>query len=230
MSLAFFDFDNTLIHGDAGPLFGKHLHELRAADAGRIKLALRSTPFVVSMLAQAALYKVGAVRRSSIVRNAYKGLRGISVDLFEDEIDRFVDEEIPPRIYPAMVEEIETHHKEGRGCVILTTGMEALVKRTARHLPKGVEIIGCHLDTRNGLFTGKVTGPLYGADKANIMNAYTRAKGIKMEDCWAYTDHWSDKAMLEAVGHGVCVNPRGRLRDLAGERGWRVMDLDDPRK
>lgn len=239
MSFVFLDFDNTLIRGDAGPAFGRHLmrryrQELR--QGGRTRRVFRLGrhwaglgAFVGWMGVQAALYKAGALRRSTVVRAAYKGLRGVPVDPFYDEMEAFVAKQIPGRIYPAMAEEIRRHQAAGRRCVVVTTGMEPLVRRCLRHLPEGVDLIGCILEERRGRLTGRVRGPLYGADKANIVRAYCRAAGVDLVSCWAYTDHYSDKHMLEAVGHGVCVNPRGRLRDLAAERGWRVMELDDPR-
>jgi phosphoserine phosphatase len=76
---------------------------------------------------------------------------------------------------------------------------------------------------RNGRLTGDVLGPLFGVDKANILDAYARALGISPQDCWAYSDHWSDKHMLEAVGHPVAVHPRIRLQRLAVRNGWEIQ-------
>lgn len=226
--IAFFDFDHTLIHGDAGPLFGRHLYLHHRRSLGRLRSWARYAPFVAWMTIQAALYRVGAVRRSRIVRSAYKGLRGVPAALFRDEMDRFVDAAIPQRIYPRMVEEMRAHAAAGRRCVVVTTGIEELVGRTLRHFPPGVDLLGCKLLERDGRLTGRVRGPLYGVDKANIVTAYARASGAALADCHAYSDHWSDKHMLEVVGHPVAVNPRGRLERAALRRGWRVLRLDPP--
>lgn len=238
---AFFDFDNTLVHGDAGPLFGNYLVRERyerirteqgkkAADRDRAKLAAKYVPFAMWMGLQTALYKTRAVRRSQLVRSAYKALRGIEATHYYALIDDFVAHELSSRIYPEMVKEIEKHQAAGRVSVVVTTGAEALVKRALALFPPGVDVIGCRLEERDGRLTGRVDGPLYGADKANIVSAYCQAAGVKVRDCWAYTDHYSDYHMLEAVGHGVVVNPRGRLREMAGERKWRVMRPKDPRQ
>ena len=68
----------------------------------------------------------------------------------------------------------------------------------------------------------------FGVDKANILKAYARAVGVDPRDCWAYSDHWSDKHMLEAVGHAVAVNPRGRLLSMARRRGWEILTPRPP--
>lgn len=230
-SIAFFDFDNTIIHGDAGPLFGKTLYGKRRARRtrmGRAQLFLRYLPYIVGMTAQAGLYKVHARRRSSLVRSSYKGLRGVRSEDFYEAMDTFVHEAVVPRIYPEMAERIRDHVAQGTACVIITTGMEPLVEHCVRHLPAPVHVIGCILRERNGRLTGRVEGPLFGVDKANILKAYCKALDVDPADCWAYSDHWSDKHMLEAVGHGVTVNPRGKLLRLARRKGWEVLTPRNP--
>lgn len=225
--VAFFDFDNTLIHGDAGPLFGRSLFRARLHERrwlGRVRLRARYLPYILWMALQAGLYKVRARRRSSLVRSAYRGLKGVLVAEFDDLLASFVDAEIPGRIYPELRAEVERHLAAGRRCVVITTGMEPLVRRALRHFPDGMEVIGCRMQARKGKLTGRVVGPLFGVDKANILDAYARALGVAPGACWAYSDHVSDRQMLEAVGHGVTVNPKGRFRRLARRNGWLILE------
>jgi len=224
--VAFFDFDNTIISGDAGPLFGRSLFSARLHERsywGRVRLRLRYLPYILWMGVQAGLYEVRARRRSSLVRSAYRGLKGVPVAELDPLLAAFVAREIPGRIYPLLRTHLQEHLDAGRRCVVITTGMEPLVQRAVRHLPAGVEVIGCRLVQRDGKLTGKVIGPLFGVDKANILDAYCRAVGADPKDCWAYSDHISDRQMLEAVGHGVAVNPKGRFRKLARRSGWTVL-------
>lgn len=225
--VAFFDFDNTLIQGDAGPLFGRSLVRARLHDRrwlGRLRLRARYLPYILWMALQAVLYQLRARRRSSLVRSAYRGLKGVPVAEFDALLADFVDAEIPGLIFPEMRRHLEEHLAAGRRCVIVTTGMEPLVRRALRHLPEGVEVIGCRMQTRKGKLTGRVVGPLFGVDKANILDAYARALGVPTADCWAYSDHLSDRQMLEAVGHGVTVNPKGRFRRLALRNRWAILE------
>lgn len=237
--IAFLDFDNTVIHGDIGPLFGNHIVEhryeriktergRRAALRDRAKVLARYTPYLLSLGLQVGLYKTRALRRSSLVRTAYKALKGVPAEDYYGLMQEFVDHEIPGIVYPEIRQAIQEHLDAGRAVVIVTTGVEELVRRCLPHLPDGVQVIGCRLHERKGILTGKVEGPLYGADKANIVKAYCQAAGVHPRDCWAYTDHYSDYHMLDAVGHGVCVNPRKRLTRLAEERGWTILRPDAP--
>ena len=40
-----------------------------------------------------------------------------------------------------------------------------------------------------------------------------------------YSDSMNDVPLLEKVNHPVATNPDARLRALAHERGWRILDL-----
>lgn len=190
---------------------------------------MRYLPYILWMALQAILYQLRARRRSSLVRSAYRGLKGVPVAEFDRLLADFVDAEIPRRVFPELRAEAEGHLAAGRRCVIVTTGMEPLVRRALRHLPDGMEVIGCRMLHRRGKLTGKVVGPLFGVDKANILDAYARAIGVATADCWAYSDHLSDRQMLEAVGHGVTVNPKGRFRRLARRNRWRILEPAAPR-
>lgn len=226
--IAFLDFDNTIIHGDAGPLFGWYLFKWRRRDlAGRfwkrMRLWGRFIPFATWMGIQSALYKVRARRRSSLIRASYKGLRGLPASTFYGLMEEFAREAIVPRLYPEMVAEIRRHREQGHRVVVVTTGMESLVRKVLDQVDPSIDLIGCRLHERKGKLTGRVEGPLFGTDKANIMDAYCRALGVERASCWAYSDHWSDREMLMAVGHPVAVNPRGLLLRLARKRGWQVL-------
>lgn len=223
---AFFDFDNTIIKGDVGPLFGQHIFNEAKRHGTRKKSQLyaRYIPHIAWLGVQSALYNARALRRSQLVRSAYKMLRGIDVDDYYPEMDAFVADTVPGLIYDEVRQEIEQHLAAGRRVVIITTGVEQLVKKCLPFLPEGIEVIGCRLREKNGMLTGEVDGPLFGADKANIMDAYCRAGGFSLDDCWAYTDHYSDYQMLDVVKNGVCINPRKRLTALAKHKNWRIME------
>ena len=52
-----------------------------------------------------------------------------------------------------------------------------------------------------------------------------RALGWADVDSTFYSDSMNDVPLLEKVNHPVATNPDPRLRALAQERGWRILDL-----
>ena len=142
--VAFFDFDNTIIKGDIGPLFGHHMFALgkkHHSRTGRLQMYGRYIPHLAWIGAQTALYKARALRRSKLVRSAYRMLAGVKAEEYYSEMQAFVDAEIPQRIFPEVRKHIEDHLETGRRVVIITPGIERLVEACLPYLPEGIEII-----------------------------------------------------------------------------------------
>lgn len=232
---AFFDADRTLVDGHMGVHFGKHL-------ARRERAALRNgaAPFGPrrSFLGLAAFrarvlgaqlgylpgYAVGLVKRSQLVRKAYEYYQGWPLEVLEQEASSFFRDALLERVYPGARELVERHAKMGHDTVMVTTAPYFLARPLATEL--GLEnVIACGLEAVRGEATGRVMGPLYGRDKAFHMQLYASENDVTLAESWAYSDHDSDVFMLEAVGNPRPVHPNPRLRSIARERGWPVLDL-----
>jgi phosphoserine phosphatase len=63
--------------------------------------------------------------------------------------------------------------------------------------------------------------------KVTRVEQWLAARGLRWEDVDAtfYTDSINDLALLERVAHPVATNPDDRLRAVATQRGWRILDL-----
>ena len=83
------------------------------------------------------------------------------------------------------------------------------------------------------------TDIFYENDKVYTKNAITHVNGeqktlkvhealdglqIDWENSYAYGDSFSDLPVLELVGNAVAVRPEEKLRSLANERGWEIID------
>ncbi len=101
------------------------------------------------------------------------------------------------------------------------------MKPLARYL--GVDdLIANQLEFVDHYATGKLKKPFVaGATKADIMRAYAKQHDIDLAESWAYTDSFSDYAMLAVVGHPTACNPDLRLRSMARSYDWPVLDLDE---
>jgi phosphatidylglycerophosphatase C len=73
----------------------------------------------------------------------------------------------------------------------------------------------------------RVAGPnCYGTDKRALIDAWLFAHGVApgMAEIRAYSDHISDAPMLELAREPVVTTPSPKLRRLAQQRGWTVVD------
>ncbi|HAN30359.1 MAG TPA: hypothetical protein DCQ06_02065 [Myxococcales bacterium] len=66
----------------------------------------------------------------------------------------------------------------------------------------------------------------YGSGKVAAVQAYLGTENLG--NCAFLSDHFSDAALLHAVGLPVAVNPDERLDALAHQYDWLRVDLDDP--
>ncbi|HEX2022614.1 MAG TPA: HAD-IB family hydrolase [Candidatus Thermoplasmatota archaeon] len=235
---AFFDFDRTLLHGDAGVIFGMTLADWGYAQGrdlrGRefLRHHARTSATLAGKLATGITYKalgaVGLLKRSRLVELSYRFLAGLPAGEMSARMKQVWNERLRERIYPDMARILDDHRKAGRRIVIVTTGLRELVEHARETLGGDVEVIGAEMLSTDGVWQGRVQGPLYGVHKAVAVRAWAERNGIDLAESWAYSDHWSDLAFLSVVGHPVAVNPQLRLALHARKKGWSVVYVLPP--
>jgi HAD superfamily phosphoserine phosphatase-like hydrolase len=91
------------------------------------------------------------------------------------------------------------------------------------------ELIAVELERdASGWITGEIKGtPSFREGKVTRVNQWLAAHQLAWEDAEItfYSDSINDLALLEKATHPVATNPDPRLRTLATERGWRILDL-----
>jgi len=131
------------------------------------------------------------------------------------------------RLFLAAVVCVEEHRRQGHRLVLVTGGLDFVMRPLAEHL--GADLIATHLVERDGILTGEIDGPPIAEErKGELMREYAGKYGIDLAQSFAYTDSYGDLSMLECVGHPAAVNPDRRLRKLAAEGRWRVEEWKLP--
>ena len=80
----------------------------------------------------------------------------------------------------------------------------------------------------DGWITGQIQGvPSFREGKITRVEDWLAARGLGWQDVEAtfYSDSINDLALLEKVQHPIATNPDERLRAIAIQRGWRILDL-----
>jgi HAD superfamily hydrolase (TIGR01490 family) len=153
---------------------------------------------------------------------AYKGMHrdrliGLADDLFEVTLK--------PSIFPQAKTLIDTTRDLGYRNVLVTGTLDFQIRPIALHF--GFEEVICNrLEFKNHIATGRVLPPLLAEnEKARSIRDYALEKGIDLAESCAFSDSASDVPMLSAVGHPVATNPSLRLRRIAIERNWPILEL-----
>jgi phosphoserine phosphatase len=89
-------------------------------------------------------------------------------------------------------------------------------------------VICNRLEFKNHVATGRVLLPLLAEkEKARCIREYADREGIDLDQSCAFSDSSADVPMLSSVGHPVATNPTRRLRRIAAQKNWPVLELRD---
>jgi len=211
--LAFYDFDGTLASCNVVTqyaFFARHLPRTRAA--------LKLTKLILTAPAWLAIDTCSRRLFNDLFFREYRGmgehwLRGLSEDLFEKVIR--------PAIYPGARSLVAADRESGCRTVLVTGSIDVALDPVVRYF-RFDEVICNRLHCSNGTATGRLAPPLIaGKEKVAAMRRLSR----DLSQSKAYSDSFSDRAMLEAVGQPTAVNPDRRLKRLARRRNWPILDL-----
>jgi HAD superfamily hydrolase (TIGR01490 family) len=153
---------------------------------------------------------------------SYEGMSEDRLVLLADEV---FDKVIRPSLYASAIDLIEKSRAAGHEIVLVSGALEPVLRLVADHVG-GATIIGNRLEMKSGIATGKLLHPVVaGPEKARIIRDHARSKGYDLDECFAFSDSYSDVPMLSVVGHPAAVNPDRRLRMLARAYSWPTFDL-----
>lgn len=217
--IALFDLDQTLIPTDSDYEWGQFTIGLGWNDP--IEFKRRNDAFF-------AQYRAGTLDLPEYVRFATQALREQGATKSIAARARFMTENIEKVIKNEALALIESHRAAGDTLVIVTATNEFVTRPIADAF--GVsDLIAVELETDSaGLLTGEIKGtPSFREGKVTRVAQWLQARGLDWSttETVFYSDSMNDLPLLEQVTHPVATNPDTRLRALATERGWRILDL-----
>ncbi len=150
----------------------------------------------------------------------YRGLR--CADLAEWHRARFA-QTLQRVVFPEALACLREHQQQGHRIVLVTGALECVMRPLAEHVGAD-ELIAMTLAEEGGVCTGELARPPIGdEEKARLVRDHAGRNGIDLGSSFAYGNSFGDGPLLECVGNAVAVNPDGRLRQMAEQRGWRVV-------
>ncbi|WP_066270798.1 HAD family hydrolase [Hydrogenophaga palleronii] len=217
-TLALFDLDHTLLDGDGDDLWCRFVLRHGLVDAG---LQARNRQM-------GADYRAGLVGAEAFSDFYASLLAGHTPAFWAPWQDRFLAEEIRPRLPDAARALLASHRAAGHTLVLTTASNSVIAARTAAELG-----FTCWLATElalaDGVFTGRVDGvPNMREGKLQRMKAWMAGQALPahaLDQAWFYSDSINDLPLLSSVGHPVAVNPDATLHKHATAHGWRVIDV-----
>jgi len=214
-----FDLDHTLLPIDSDHSWGEFTQQIGWTDPAAFKA--RNDEFY-------AHYIAGTLDVHDYVRFAVESIRVRDTAQYQAAHERFMRDWIRPALREPALSLVRRHQQAGDRVAIVTATNEFVTRPIAHAF--GVEhLIAVELERdATGWITGEIAGvPSMREGKVVRVGQWLAAQGLDWLDVETtfYSDSTNDLPLLEQVDHPVATNPDPRLRTLALERGWRILDL-----
>ena len=223
--LALFDLDHTLLPLDSDFAWGDFTCTLGWVDP--LQFSQRNDAYY-------AQYREGTLDIHDYIRFATAALLAQGATKSVAARAQFMDTVILPAVIPQARALVRQHQAAGDWVLIVTATNVFVTEPIAAEF--GVEhLIGIELASApdaQGLpwYSGSIAGvPSFREGKITRVQSWLAERGTTLDALHStfYSDSMNDLPLLERVTEPVATNPDPRLRALAHERGWRILDLFD---
>ena len=219
MKLALFDLDHTLIPMDSDYAWGQFTVDIGWRDAEAFGRA--NDVFYER-------YKAGTLDIAEYIRFATAAIRehGMekSIAAHADYMGAVVQKSITQQ-----ARDLVQRHRDAGDVVVIVTATNEFVTRPIAQALGVQELLATELERGpDGWFTGEIRGePNMREGKVRRMQQWLAQHQWDWSDVEStfYSDSTNDIPLLEKVDTPVATNPDERLRALAAQRGWRILDL-----
>lgn len=220
MKLALFDLDHTLLPIDSADTWSYFVVRCGGLDPAQFHERIRHF---------ARTYKDGTFDVEGYLAFQMELLARFPRPDLELWRAEYLAMHVLPAIRREALELIDTHRRAG--CMLaLVTGTHQFVTRPIAAALGLDHLLAVQPEERDGRFTGRYTGThTYLEGKVRAVEAFCAARGTTLDRCDSvfYSDSINDLPLLERVRDPVATNADPKLRAIAEQRGWRVLDLFD---
>ncbi|MBW0010879.1 MAG: HAD-IB family hydrolase, partial [Pseudonocardiales bacterium] len=158
--------------------------------------------------------------RGELLRAFLRRYAGVRADELRTLVTEVLGDALLHRVMPEATRQIRRHRAAGHRTVLITGAVDLHVE------PLSVlfdEVVASRMHARDGVLTGFLeTPPLVDEARAAWLRQYAQGHGLHLDRSYAYADSYSDRPLLEAVGHPHVVNPDSQLFRHARHRRWVV--------
>lgn len=156
----------------------------------------------------------------------YGLFQGTSEDRLMVLADEAFDKILKPNLFAGAKDLVASCRDKGHDVVLISGSLDFLMHRLRDHLG-ATHVIANRLEIHDAFATGKLLRPVVaGPEKARLIREHAKEHGHDLDECFGYSDSYSDVPMLSVVGKPTAVNPDAALRRLARAYHWPVLQLE----
>ena len=219
MAASYFDVDGTLVRTNlVHPTVFYMLNQPNPLEGIR---RMGQTLFNAPRLAMAEM-----LDRRMFNEMLFTVFEGMSEDRLLVLADEVIKNVLKPALFKGSRELIKRCRDAGQDVILVSGALDIHMRPFAEEIG-ATGVIANRLEIKDGHATGKLMRPVVaGPEKAVLIRDHAKQHGYDLEDCFAYSDSYSDVPMLSVVGHPAACNPDGKLERLARVYSWPIVHLD----
>ena len=216
MTIAIFDLDNTLLHGDSDHAWGEFIADLGIVDGKSYRE--KNDAFYDD-------YCRGVLDIFAYQRFVLQPLAGLSMEELTRWHEQFMREKIEPIILPKAQALVDSHRAQGHTLMIITATNSFITAPIAKRF--GIDtLIATTPEIKNSTYTGDIVGvPCYREGKVERMNVWLAENEATLDGSYFYSDSHNDLPLLLRVDNPVAVDADDTLRKYAEENRWQILSL-----
>ena len=221
---AFFDVDNTLIHGSTLYFLGRGMYQrgyFTKADISRF------------VLANLRFRLTGKENKEEIIKfqnAATDFIGGHSVAEIEAIGQEIYDEYVSPALWQGTIDIAGSHLANDEEVWLVTAAPEDMAVLIANRLGF-TGALGSKATIKDGTYTGTLEGNLlHGVEKAVAIQRLAAERNFDLSQCYSYSDSHNDLPLLKAVGKPNAINPDAILQLRAMREGWPIHEFRRSRR
>ncbi len=218
MTLAIFDLDNTLLSGDSDHGWGNFLVRKKLVDVESYQHANEQFH---------ELYKQGKLDIYEYSAFSFQPLAARSMEELKELHNEFMQDVIQPMIGDKAKSLIK-HHKQSGHTLLVITATNSFITRPIVKALDIDNLLATEPKIVDGRYTNEIEGtPCFQEGKVTRLHQWMNQKHMTLEGSYFYTDSHNDLPLMEIVETAIAVDPDEKLAEIAKQRGWKVMSLNE---
>jgi HAD superfamily hydrolase (TIGR01490 family) len=212
MKFIIFDLDDTLLCGDCEREWINFLY---------LKGLIKDPTSLLDQFDQN--YRNGALdfeEYSTFIQSPIVGLTKEKVDFYVREFIQKNINNLTDQLTKELLNEAESADR-----VLIASGSHDYLVKGFASFFKIESGIGTPAELKNNIFSGQLSGePTFSNGKVKAVEKWCSENGLEVRKSIFYSDSINDLPMFEACGVPIAVNPDEKLRKIAKERSFKVIN------
>ena len=123
------------------------------------------------------------------------------------------------------MELLEGAKRDGCVIVLVTEMLDLAVAPLAKRLGAD-HLIANRMEVQGGRATGRLLDPIVAQLSGQWAQAFAKEHDLDLRTSLAYGASGGDALLMSAVGHPCAVHPDWRLRRIAKDHSWPIVEAD----